>query len=248
MFGCIIGCAFTEILAETQLVLYAHRFSASKIAADLNRFLTEIIRWRLQLLEFALVVVHLVGIKHRAPEATSNTKHPTQQKKLRTERTDRTRLYEELPVLMIDKIKEKRDVQTKYFDEDRSGNGQDGNPLDRNGEEPLPPTLREPLEAQEIKGAWNQTALTIGILKPMFTLDTEFPLVRNSKINGASQWYVLATLRTRILHKCRKSILAGHPGDPWLYEIIQQHFHWSPNSQCCLIQCQVHLLHTESSV
>lgn len=55
-----------------------------------------------------------------------------------TDGTEITRHDEELPVLMIYKTKEERDVKTKYFDEDGSCRKRMGIPTDNDSEEIQP--------------------------------------------------------------------------------------------------------------
>lgn len=65
---------------------------------------------RFPLLELDFEVVYKAGIKYQAPDALSRFKQSGM---------DKTRIEEELPVLIIDGIEEQGNVKTKYFGEDR---------------------------------------------------------------------------------------------------------------------------------
>lgn len=88
-------------------------------------------------------------------------------------------------------------------------------------------TLAELLDAQENNRACILAALIIGLLKSMFTFDTEPALVRVLPINGASQPYIPTTMQPCILHLCHYSLLVGHPGKRPIYDNIRQHFYCS---------------------
>lgn len=99
----------------------------------------KIARSRLRPLELDLEVVYCASIKYQAPDALLW---------LKTERTDKTSLEEELSVLMINKTEEKEDVETEYFDQVPPDNEQAGSHGDTDGEKMKLPTVRELLESQ----------------------------------------------------------------------------------------------------
>lgn len=88
-----------------------------------------------------------------------------------------------------------------------------------------PPTLRELLEALANDRACTRGAQTIGLPKCTFTFATEESLKRISATEGASKWYIAATLRRYIPHLCHDSLLAGHRGERGVYETMLKHFY-----------------------
>lgn len=122
----------------------------------------------MRLPELYFEVVHRTRCKFRTLEALS---------KLRIGGTDKTSLDEELPVLIIDGTEDEHDAETEYFDRNQARKDQTGDHIDSRHEETQQVTVRELLNAQTNDCSCTQKALTIGLLKYMFSFDTEDVLV-----------------------------------------------------------------------
>lgn len=89
-------------------------------------------------------------------------------------------------------------------------------------------TLRELLEVPVNESAFNMAAITLALSKFMFTLDKEASLVYILLVDEMWRWHITTTLRARILHLCRKSVLTGHSSKREMYKTMRRHFYW-PN-------------------
>lgn len=156
-------------------------------------------------------------MKHQPPDAVS---------KLKTEGSHETKLKEELPVLIIDETEKREDVETEYINKDHPYIGQADNQIDGDDEEKSPTTLREQLDTPANDRACTHVARTAGFPKSMFTFHTKGALVRVLQVNCASQRYIPASLRPRILHVFHFSLLAVHSGEREMHKNMRQHFYW----------------------
>lgn len=86
-------------------------------------------------------------------------------------------------------------METESFAEDQLCRKRTINPMDNNGEEMQPPTLRELLKTQVNDRTYMQLALTIGLWKSVSMFDVEATLGQISSVDGASQRYIQATLQ-----------------------------------------------------
>lgn len=100
-----------QVYLRTGLFIISSDHVAIQWLLNLADISNKLARWRLQLCVFDFEVIHRACMKHQTPIALPA---------LNTEGTDKIILGEELPVLTIDEIKKKADVEIKYFDGDQS--------------------------------------------------------------------------------------------------------------------------------
>lgn len=86
------------------------------------------------------------------------------------------------------------------------------------------PTLRKLFNAQENDHACTQVLLARNLPVSIFNLDIERVLVRIVLLYGASQWYILITLRRRIFNPRHHSLVAAFSGELQMYDNMWQPF------------------------
>lgn len=78
---------------------------------------------------------------------------------------------------MMKNTEEQTNIETEYFDKEQTNNRLAGNPIDNNGEDTQPTTLKEPSDAQLNGYAGIYAVRDIGFPKSMFNFDTESALI-----------------------------------------------------------------------
>lgn len=104
---------------------------------------------------------------------------------LEREETDKTKLYEDLPVLTIDETEAQHDLETEYIDENQSGK-KTSCQIFSSGEEIQLQNLMRLLDAQPIYDTCIQVAHTIGLRRHGLNLDTEEALARTFSVDAMS--------------------------------------------------------------
>lgn len=88
------------------------------------------------------------------------------------------------------------------------------------------PDLVECLQQQAHNNKCCQAAIAVGKQNTRFGYNTNSVLVQVSLIDSASQKYVPAALRARILSLCHYSLMAGHLGERQMYDTIHRDLYW----------------------
>lgn len=99
-----MGSAYSATLAENSLFINRKDKEALKWLSMSQEVLNKLARWRLRLLKSTSKLVHNTCIKSQELNALST---------LKTGRTEKTNINEELPVIVIAESKEQCHVETK---------------------------------------------------------------------------------------------------------------------------------------
>lgn len=88
--------------------------------------------------------------------------------------------------------------------------------------------LYESIQPQTMDNKRQCSARTVRKENYTFPYDADGVFIRVSAIDRASQRYVPAVLRPRLLRLCYYSLLAGHLGERRMYDSLRWEFYWPP--------------------
>ena len=173
-------------------------------------------RWRLRLQQFEFDVAHLPGKQNQVADALS---------RLETTTGDQRKGFidVEIPVFFAEyaaaPIVDNAHVLT--FEEDLNPDTEDIREMgmNRNNEEPTDPPNPEPISIDEFAAEQRKDklcrylAIFAGTPKAEFNFNSQGLLVRTSRIDGAIQKVVPASLREGIINLSHSPISQGHPGE-----------------------------------
>lgn len=84
------------------------------------------------------------------------------------------------------------------------------------------PSLDEIISAQSNDPYFRSTFAYVRKPNTLFNAESDGVLVSVSPLNGASQRVVPVSIRPRFLHLSHYSLLAGHPGQRWMYDCMRK--------------------------